>query len=72
MYTFFFNSIVKLCKKVGKIDTPKIAQNQLLEKTFLSLDLHISKNILQTGKANVSKFKFMYTLSKSKSILAIE
>ena len=57
VHLFFFNSIVKLCKKVGKIDTYKIAQNQLLEKT---------------GKANVSKFKFMHTLSKSKSILAIE
>ena len=42
------------------------------EKTFLSLDLRISKNISQIGEAKVSKFKFMHTLSESKSIFAIE
>ena len=41
-------------------------------KAFLSLDLRISNNILQIGEAKVSKFKFMHTLSESKSIFAIE
>ena len=36
MYTIFGNSNVELCKEVGKIDTPKIAKNRLLKKTFLS------------------------------------
>ena len=49
---------------VGNIDTPKIA----CWKTFLSLDLRISKN----GEARVSKFEFMHTLSESKSISEIE
>ena len=68
-YTIFGNSNVELCKEAGKIDTPKIAS---WKKTFLSLDLRISKNILQIEEAKVSKFKFMHTLSKSKSIYAIE
>ena len=41
-------------------------------KTFLSLELRISNNILQIGEAKVSKFKFMHTLSESTSIFAIE
>ena len=73
MYTIFGSSNVELCKEVGKIDTPKIAWNWFLEKkTFLSLDLHIAKNILQIGEAKVSKFKFMHTLFELKSIFAIE
>ena len=73
MYTIFGNSNIEPCKEVGKIDTHKIAKNRLLEKTtFLSLDLRISKSILQIGEAKVSKFKFMHTLSKSRSIFAIE
>ena len=48
---------------------PKICSSK---KTFLSLDLRISNNILQIGEAKVSKFKFMHTLSESKSIFAIE
>ena len=39
-------------------------------KTFLSLDLRISKNILKIREAKGSKFKFMHTLSESKSIFA--
>ena len=42
---------------MGKIDTPKIAKNRLLEKTFQYLDLRISK--------------FIHTLSESKSILQL-
>ena len=41
-------------------------------KTFLCLDLGISKNILQFGESEVSRFKFMHTFSESKSIFAIE
>ena len=52
-----------------KIDTPKIGS---LRKTFLSLDSRILKNISQIGEAKVSKFKFMHTLSESKSLFAIE
>ena len=54
MYTIFGNSNVELCKDVGKIDTPKICLKSALGKTFMSLD-------------NVSKFKFMHTLSESKN-----
>ena len=54
---------------MGKIDTPKIGS---WKKTFLSLDLRISKNILQIGEAKILKFKFMNTLYESKSIFAIE
>ena len=32
MYTTFGNSNAELCKEMGKIDIPKIAQNWLLEK----------------------------------------
>ena len=53
MYTIFGNSKVEPCKEVGKIDTPKIAKNRLLEKTFQYLNLSISKNILQIEKAKV-------------------
>ena len=42
------------------------------KKTFLFSGSRISKNILQIEKAKVSKFKFMHTLSQSKSIFAIE
>ena len=42
------------------------------KKHFIYLGLHTSKNVLQIGKAKVSKSKFMHTLSKSKSIFAIE
>ena len=38
----------------------------------MSLDLHISKNILRIKEAKVSKSKFMHTLSESKSIFVIE
>ena len=62
----FGNYNVELCEEVGKIDTPKIG---CWKETFLSLDLSVSKNI---GEAKVSKFKFMHTLSESKSIFAIE
>ena len=41
------------------------------KKTFLSLDLRILINISQIGEAKVSKFKFMHTLSESKSILQL-
>ena len=33
---------------------------------------YLSKNILQIGEAKVSKFKFMHTLSESKSIFVTE
>ena len=36
------------------------------------LDSRMSKNILQIGEAKVSRFKFMHTLSESKSMFAIE
>ena len=61
------NSNVELCEEVGKIDTLKIAYNRLLEKTFLSLDLHIS----QIGEAKVSEFKLIHTLSESKEYLQL-
>ena len=38
----------------------------------MSLDLRVSKNILQIGEPKVSKSKFMHTLFESKSIFAIE
>ena len=38
----------------------------------MCLDLRISKNILQIGEPEVSKFKFMHTLLESKSIFAIQ
>ena len=38
----------------------------------MSLNLLISKNILQIGEPKVSKSKFMHTLLESKSIIAIE
>ena len=41
-------------------------------KKYLSLDLRISKNILQIGEARVSKFEFMHILSESKGIFEIE
>ena len=72
MYTIFGNSNVELCKEVGKIDTPKSPKIGSWKTTFLSLDLRISKNILQTREAKVSKFKFMHTLSESKCTFAIE
>ena len=50
----------------------KSPNNRLLKKTFLSLDLLISKNILLIGEAKVSKSKLMHTVSQSKSIFAIE
>ena len=45
MYTVFGNSNGDLCKEVGKIDTPNRLKSALREKTFLSLDLRILKNI---------------------------
>ena len=51
------------------LKSPKIGY---WRKTYLSVDLRISKNILQIGETTVSKFKFMHTLSESKSIFAIE
>ena len=59
MYTIFGNSNVELCKEVGKTDTPKIDS---WKKTFMSLNLRISKNILQIGEPKASKSKFMHTL----------
>ena len=38
----------------------------------MSLNLRISKNILQIGEPKLSKSKFMHTLLESKSIFAIE
>ena len=38
----------------------------------MSLDLSISKNVLQIGEARVSRFEFIHTLSESKSIFEIE
>ena len=67
MYIISGNSNVELCREMGKIDTPKIAS---WKKTFLSLDLHMSKNVLQI-EARVSKFDFMQTLTESKSIFEI-
>ena len=69
MYTIFGNSNVELCKEVGKIDTPQIDS---WRKTSTSLNLRISKNILQIGEPKVSKSKLIHTLLKSKSIFAIE
>ena len=50
MYTIFGNSNVELFEEVGKIDTPNVGS---WKKTFLSLDLRISKNILHIGEAKV-------------------
>ena len=50
----------------------RLKKSALGKKTFLSLDLCIPKNISQIGEAKVSKFKFLYTLSESKSIFARE
>ena len=38
----------------------------------MSLNLRISKNILQIGEPKASKSKFMHTLLKTKNIFAIE
>ena len=61
------NYNVGLCKEVGNqplipLKLPKIGSWE--KKTFPSLDLHISNNILQIREGKVSKFKFMHTLSK--------
>ena len=70
MYTISVNSNVELlCKEVAKIDTPKIASKKT---TFVSLNLRISKTILQIVEVKVSKFTFRHTLSESKSIFAVE
>ena len=55
---------------MDKIDIPKIG-GSWKKKTFKSLDVRISKNILQIGEASVTKFEFMHTLSESKSIFEI-
>ena len=71
MYASFGNSNVELCKEAGKmipIKSPKISS---WKKTFLSLDLRISKNTLQIAEAKVSKFKLMHTLSESKVFLQL-
>ena len=62
-------SYVRRWVKLTLLKLPKIL---LFEKTFLSLDLRISKNISQIGEAKVSKFKFMHTLSELKSLFAFE
>ena len=69
MYTIFGGSNVELCKEVGKIDP---LRSSLGKKIFMSLNLRISKNILQIGKPKASKSKFMHTLLETKSIFAIE
>ena len=51
------------------LKSPKIGS---WKKTFLSLNLRISKDVLQIGETRVSKFEFMHTLSESKSIFEIE
>ena len=38
----------------------------------MSLDLSVSKNILQIGETKISKSEFIHNLSKSKYISAIE
>ena len=72
MYTILGNSNVELCKDVGKLHIPKIAQKLISEKTFLFLDLRISKNILQVGKAKVSKFGVDAYPFRTESIFATE
>ena len=73
MCTSFFAilmlSYVERWVKLIPLKSPKIGSWQ---KTFLSLDLRISKNVLQIGEARVSKFEFMHALSESKSIFEIE
>ena len=49
MYIIFGNSNVALYKEVGKVNAPKIAKIGSLRKTFLFLDLRVSKNILHIG-----------------------
>ena len=51
------------------LKSPKIGS---WKKTSLSLDLRMSKKVLHIGETKVSNFKFMHTLSESKSIFAIE
>ena len=60
-------SYVRRWAKLIPLKSPKIDSWKKL-----SLDLRISKNILQIGEAKVSKFKFMHTLFESRSIFAIE
>ena len=61
-------SYVKSWVKLILLKQPKIGS----WKTFQSLDLRISKNISQIRENKVSKFKFLHTLSESKSLYAIE
>ena len=49
----------------------KSPKNRLLKKTFLSLYLRISENILLIREAKVSKFKLMHNVSQSKCILQL-
>ena len=73
MYTIFailMLSYVRRWAKLIPLKLPKIGSRK--KKTFLSLDLRIAKNILQIRDAKVSKFKYMHTLSESKSIFATE
>ena len=68
MYTIFGNSNSYVKRWVKLIPL----KSALGKKTVMSLNLRISKNILQIGEARVSKSKFMHTLLESKSIFTIE
>ena len=72
MYTIFGNSNAEYVKRWLTLIPLKSPKIDSWKKTFLSLDLRFSMNILQIGEANISKFKFIHTLSQSKSIFANE
>ena len=63
MYTTFVSSYIRRRVKL-------IPLKSALGKTFLSLDLRISKNILHIGEGKLSKFKSLHTLSESKGSFA--
>ena len=72
MCTMFGNNFyVAYVRRWVKLIPPKSPKIGSWEKTFLSLDLRVSKNILQIGQTRVSKFKFMHILSQSKGILQL-
>ena len=72
MYTFLAILMLRYVRRWVKLIPLKLSKMDSWKKTFLSLDLRISKNISQIGEAKVSKFKFMHTLSESKGIFAID
>ena len=67
MYTIFCNSNVELCKEAGKIDTPNVGS----WKKHLSLDLSISKIILNIAEAKLSNLSLCIPFLNRKKLLKL-